>query len=408
VEPYISSPTDYLERVEGFLSVDRTQNPTVLYSTWEKLGDQIIERREFGTYQKPTTYKNFGLKDDAFIDSSKEHIARNIYEYISEHFEEEPTLYALPSKTASELIKTKKGNHLDLSLLLISALKAHEIKADLILINKLSPFSRSYLIPSPNLDQFSSSLVRVTIGDSEWYLDPTSPTLPFGLVPLEKLVEKGFLITPGQSNLIPLSFQFQSGTDLEVTLDLDSLGQLEFRQHLKVTDLTVLAVIESLKAPEDNDAEAEGPTPYKVSFEDHFRKDRYFVADYHLPILQEENGMVLLSPFSFSTFSKNPFTEDTRFYDIEFGFPMNEKMKFSFEIPDGYLLDELPPSASLELEKDGLYFSYQVAEESEKVIIVSELSIQKDAHPAKRYGELKRFFELVSKSLSYPIVLLRQ
>jgi len=405
VEPYIASPTDYLERVEGFLSVDRTQNPTVLYSTWEKLGDQIIDRKEFGSYQKATTYKNFGFKEDVFIDSSKEDIARNIYDYVSENFEEEPTLYPLPSKNVSELLKTKKGNHLDLSLLLISSLKAHDMEAELILINKFSPFSRSYLIPSPNLDQFSSSLVRLQIGDNQWYLDPTNPTLPFGLLPLDKLVQKGFLITPGQSNLISLSHQFQSGTELDVTLGLDSVGQLEFRQHLRVTDLTVLAVIESLKTPENQDAEAEGLAPYKVSFEDHFRKDRYFIADFHLPIRQEENGVVLLQPFSFSSFSKNPFVDEVRLYDIEFGFPMKEKMKFSFEIPEGYLLDEVPPSASMELEKDGLFFKYQVSQEGDKVEIQVELVILRDSHPAKRYGELKRFFEMVSKSLSYPIVL---
>lgn len=407
VEPYISSPTDYLERVEGFLSVDRTQNPTVLYSTWEKLGDQIIDKKEFQSYLKGTSYKNFGLKEDIFIDSSKEKIARNIYEFVSENFEEEPTLYALPSKTVSELLKTKKGNHLDLSLLLISALKEREIKGELILINKLSPFLRSYLIPSPNLDQFSASLVKVQIGDSEWFLDPTDSKLPFGLLPLEKLVEKGFLISPGQSNLIPLAHQYQSGTELEVGLGIDSIGQLEFRQHLKVTDLTVLAVVESLKAPEDRDAEAEGPQPYSVSFEDHFRKDRYLVSKYNLPIRQEENGVVLLEPFSFSLFSTNPFAEDIRLYDIEFGFPMSEKMKFAFEVPEGYLIDEVPPSAKLELEKDGLWFDYQVLQKGQQVVINSELRISQASHPSKRYGELKRFFELVSKSLSYPVVLVK-
>lgn len=407
VEPYISSPVDYLERVEGFLSVDRTQNPTVLYSTWEKLGDQIMDRKEFGSYQKPTTYKNFGFKEDVFIDSSKEEIARNIYEYISENFQEEPTLYALPSKSLSELLKTQKGNHLDLSLLLISALKAFEINGELILINKLTPFSRSYLIPSPNLDQFSSSLVRIRIGESEWYLDPTNPMLPFGLLPLEKLVQKGFLITPGHSSLISLSYQFQSGTELYITLGQDSIGQLEFRQHLKVTDLTVLAVIESLKAPQDMDSEAEGLVPYKVSMEDHFRKERYFVSDFHLPIRSEENGVVLLEPFMFSGFSKNPFLDQVRLYDIEFGFPINERMEFSFKIPEGYQLDEIPTSTSMVLDKDGLSFRYEVSKQDQTFLIQTELVIQKASHPAKRYGELKRFFELVSQSLSYPIVLVK-
>ncbi|MBC6365540.1 DUF3857 domain-containing protein [Algoriphagus sp. AK58] len=408
VEPYISSPMDYLERVEGFLSVDRTQNPTVLYSTWEKLGEQIMARKEYGTYQKPISYKNLGFKEDVFIDSSKEAIARNIYEYISENFEEEPTLYPLPSKGVSELIRTKKGNHMDLNLLLIAALRVREIEAELILINQLSPLSRSYLIPSPNLDQFTSSLVRVKIGEGEWYLDPTDSKLPFGLLPLDKYVEKGFLISSGQSNIIALSHQFQSGTELDVTLGLDSIGQLQFHEHLKMTDLTVLAVMESLKAQVNEELKADGkPEPYNITFEDHFRKDRYFVSNFNLSIREEENGMVVLDPFTFSGFSENPFTDDSRLFDIEFGFPMKEKMKFSFQIPEGYQLDELPQPTTMELEKDGIYFSYLVSQENQIIIIETVLDIRRSSHPAKRYNELKRFFEIVSQALSYPIILMK-
>ena len=44
---------------------------------------------------------------------------------------------------------------------------------------------------------------------------------------------------------------------------------------------------------------------------------------------------------------------------------MSEKMKFAFEVPEGYLIDEVPPSAKLELEKDGLWFDHQVLQEGQ-------------------------------------------
>lgn len=273
IEPYISSPMDYLERVEGFLAVDATRSPATLYSTWQKLGDQIMALKEFGSYRKSVSYKNLGLKEDLFLAESKEAIAKRIYRYISENFTLEPSLYAYPSKSLSELLRSKKGNHLDIHLLLIAALRSYDIYAEPVLVNELHPLKRSFLIPSPNIDQFSSSLVRMKVDDKITLLDATDSTLPFGLLPLRKLVREGFLLKETSSELIDLVYDFDSKTELEISLELDSIGNLAYRESLKLTDLQVLALRDALAV--DRDDETPGDLdPYNVSFEDNFKHER--------------------------------------------------------------------------------------------------------------------------------------
>ncbi len=408
VEPYISSPMDYLERVEGFLAVDATRRPATLYSTWEKLGDQIMDLKEFGSYGKSVSHKKLGFKEDLFLAEGKEAIAKRIYRYVSDNFTLEPSLYAYPSKSLSELLRSKKGNHLDIHLLLIAALRSYGIHAEPVLVNELHPLKRSFLIPSPNIDQFSSSLVRMEVGDKITYLDATDSILPFGLLPLRKLVEKGFLLRKASSELIDLAHDFDSKTELEITLGLDSIGNLEYREKLKLTDLQVLALRDALAI--DRDDEAPGDLdPYNVSFEDHFRDEKFISASYHLPIRGLDGAVVLLDPFTFSAFAVSPFLEQSRVYPLEFGFPVQETMRFVVELPGGYLLDEYPESISLRSDVGDMAFVFDVRLEDETLKITSDLQIQVQGSISRgRYGEIRNFFQIVAEKLSEPVVVVRK
>ncbi|MFT4854858.1 MAG: hypothetical protein ACI9UV_000590 [Algoriphagus sp.] len=63
--------------------------------------------------------------------------------------------------------------------------------------------NRTGLIPSPYLDQFSSSLLRVELDGKVIWLDGTDINLPFGLISPKKLMPQGFVIDGQVSSLIP-------------------------------------------------------------------------------------------------------------------------------------------------------------------------------------------------------------
>lgn len=408
LEPYISSPMDYLERVEGFLAIDATRTPPQLYSTWQSLGDQIMRLKEFSSYDKSVSYKTFGLKEDIFLSESKAAVASKIYDYVSGNFTLEPSLYAFPSKTLSELIRSKKGNHLDIHLLLIAALRRFEIVAEPILVNELSPQSRSFLIPSPNIDQFSSSLVRMVIADDTTYLDATDSRLPFGLIPLRKLVEKGFLLKKERSEIVDLTYDFDSKTDLEVNLGVDSVGNLELREKLTLTDLQVLALLDALAVREDDGA-PDKSEPYNVTFEDRFRDENFILTSYHLPVKEANESVILLDPFTFSGFAISPFLEESRIYPLEFGFPMRETMRFNVELPEGYTLDEYPSSVSIRSDLGDLIFVFDTGLEEGILKITADLQINVEKSISRgRYREVRDFFQIVSEKLSEPIVVIRK
>jgi hypothetical protein len=408
LEPYISSPMDYLERVEGFLAVDATRSPSTMYSTWQALGDQIMELKDYHSYSKDVSYKKLGLKEDIFAGETETELAKNVYRYISSTFTLEPSFYPYPSKSVTDLLRTKKGNHLDIHLLMAAVLRGYGLNAQPVLVNELDPRKRSFLIPSPHIDQFSSSLLGLQLGGKTIYLDATDSKLPFGLVPLEKLVEKGFLLTKSKSSLVDLKFDYDSKMDVDVTLGLDSLGNLEYRNSLILTDLQVLVMLNSLKREEAEEDYSDNQ-PYNIKFEDHFRDEGFIKSAFHLPINGSTDELILLDPFTTSGFAKNPFVDESRTYPLEFGFPISERIQFTVNLPTGYLLDEYPKPVVLKTEVRDMAFSYEVKMEEEELQINSELRIDVNGSVSRgRYQEIRNFFQIVSEKLSEPVVVVRK
>lgn len=403
LEPYISSPLDYLNLVEGFLSYNATLSKPALYSTWENLGDEILSSKEFQSYLKGTSFKKLGFDEDVFIGESKREIAKNIFEFVSSEFIEEPSVFSIPTQTVSDLLRKKTGNHMDINLVLLSILKEYEIDANLVLINQKG-LNRTDLIPSPNLDQFTSSLVRIKIGEEILFLDGTDSKIPFGLIGLRKMVPKGFLLEKKASHLVPIRVSHQSMVDLRVQMGLDSIGQPELRNELQVTDISVLSLLESLNSSKESDFYS-GPEPYLVSVADNFRKERNIRSTYHLPIKDEGTGILLVEPFSFSAFSKNHFTQEERIYPIEFQYPFSETILVSFDLTGGYSVDEYPEPVSVKTSNNELEFDFEVINTADQLILKSTISVNVASVSPRFYYELRKYFNVVSSKLSEPIIL---
>lgn len=401
-EPYISSPVDYMDFVEGFLSYNSLRPNPVLYSTWENLGEELMASKEFKSFSKSTAFKKLGFDFDPFEGGSQLSTAKKIFEFVSENFMLEPSLFSFPTQTLADLIRRKSGNHVDLNLLFISILKSYEIEADLVLIHQIG-MGRTDLIPSPNIDQFTASIVRFKTGDEVHYVDATDPVVPFGLVGLTKMVSRGFLVKSEESSLIPVRIPHQSTLDLKVSFGRDSIGNLDQRHEIKVTDASVLSLLESLKTPDPE--EDMGPDPYLVSVEDNFRQDHYLMSSYHLPVKDEGGSVVILDPFSFSSFSTNLFTDEERKFPIEFQYPFVETITVRLDLPEGFEVDEYPSPISLSMSNNELEFNFEIVDADGIIELRSKMAVNVSSIPAKSYPELQKFFRVVSAKLSEPLVL---
>ncbi|SFA80244.1 hypothetical protein [Algoriphagus aquimarinus] len=400
-EPYILNPLDYLDRVEGFLSTDLTQQNSIVYSTWEELGTQIQSMKAFGSYFKKNSFKKINIEDD-LTGATQLETAKNIYAFVSNQFELMPTVYPLPTQDFNSLLKSKKGNHLDINLLLLVVLQQYGVNANLVMINQKGE-NRTNLIPSPYLDQFSSSLVRVVIEGKLFWLDGTAKDIPFGLISPNKLMPKGFMIDGANSSLIPISLAHTSGFEIEIGLGKDSVNNLVYQNSAKIFGLSVQSLKEiQLNQEQEVDEEY---SAYDVTFEDSFLEKEVVQSIYKLQIKESNDQLMVLTPFEQSIFFDNLFIAETRKYAVEFEYGFSERISFRLDIPEGYELDEYPESKSISMGSNELEFTFQVTDNDGVLTFESKVLVNQSEIPVSKYKDLRRFAIVVSEQLNSPIVL---
>jgi hypothetical protein len=101
----------------------------------------------------------------------------------------------------------------------------------------------------------------------------------------------------------------------------------------------------------------------------------------------------------------NPFKAADRKYPVEMPYVMDYSYIYSMEIPDGYVVDELPKSAKVSLNADQGLFEYIIAKQDNMIQMRCRIRLNKAWFPADDYASLRDFYAYVVKKESEQIVL---
>jgi len=75
------------------------------------------------------------------------------------------------------------------------------------------------------------------------------------------------------------------------------------------------------------------------------------------------------------------------------------------DIPEGYVVDELPKSAKVVFNGDQGYFEYLLAQQGDKIQMRCRVRLNKAQFPPEDYGNLRDFFAFIVKKENEQIVL---
>ena len=105
-----------------------------------------------------------------------------------------------------------------------------------------------------------------------------------------------------------------------------------------------------------------------------------------------------------SAYKENPFKSAERKYPVEMPYVMDETYTLNMEIPNGYVVDELPKSARVSLnDKDGS-FEYLIAKDENGIQLRSRIRLNKATFEPDDYNTLRDFFAYVVKKQNEQIV----
>lgn len=365
---------------------------------------------------------NLRARVQPLIASDPLETAKNIYTKVQSlknlSFEDEPT--AKDKKNPAAVLDAGEGYRRELNRTFIALARAAGLEADAM---RVSPRNEYFFAQNiPNAEQMSSEIAVVVIGDKQYYVDPGTPTAPFGIVSWEKANTPAFRIPrSGRNSQLQLMMvpeqkpeEALSRRVADVRLDGETLtgtvtatysGQEALSRRLSTWGDDDAA---RTKAFED---EAKGwfPDGATVKLKELTGATSHaepLVAKYEVTLANvvSSAGSRTLLPISiFESTSKNPFAPATRTHPVYYHYPRLEQDEVRLTLPATLALATTPPPAKLdagvlkytnETTKDGSVVTFK------RTHTVDVMLVEK-----QHYNSLRNFYSAMVAADQKPLVL---
>lgn len=379
--------------------------------SWSKVTTDLVNNDYFGGL---ITKDNGWLKEiiNPVIGSEKDKtiVARKLFEYVRDNYTCTDHSDWFPNQNLKALVKSRKGAVSEINMLLTALLKHEDIPADPLI---LSTKSNGYPYPLyPILQKYNYIVCRAKPGKDWIYLDASEPNLGFGHLPVrcyngqarvinkeatevdlssdslhEYKVSTVFIINDEKGNLIGSMTQTPGYYESLAVKDyIKEKGQEELKKSIirdfgMEIDVTSFGV-DSVKKPEE---------PVTIHYE--------------FDIKEDKPDIIYFNPLCGEGYKDNPFKSAERFYPVEMPFATDEIFNLQLDIPQGYVVDEMPKPMIVKLnEADEGRFEYLVSKSADNISLRVRLRLNRAYFMPEEYEMLREFFNLVVKKEAEQIV----
>lgn len=313
--------------------------------------------------------------------------------------------------------KAKKGNSAAINLCLVYMLRAAGIRADPLLIGTRDHGApiRSY----PNLGSFNHLICYVDQGEDGLLLDATDSLRPYTLPASRDLNRIGWLLNPNLSRWVEIRVRkFVAMQQVYGAFTFEEDGSLKGELMETASGYTALTYRKNL-------AKWGASTFVKQYLQDYLTPG--MVTSYSLkggdipesPFVLESNivasgfsrvekDRLILQPLLMFAMSQNPMPDQPRYQPLDFGYPYRSTMWFSYQIPAGYEVADLPEKVLVRFPNQEAMFEYKCEVDGEIVNVTSSFLINAPRFSADAYLPLRNIYAKLIEKHAAEIVFRRK
>ncbi|SMD44020.1 Transglutaminase-like superfamily protein [Aquiflexum balticum DSM 16537] len=413
-EPYIDNPMSYATKVEFQLESIQFPNSQrqIITGTWDEMSKELLNDEDFGRHLTKSKFAAdivTELIKDGKTDLEKTNIIMN---HLGDNVKWDGRRGIYPSKALEKVYKEGKGSYAEINLLLTLFLREAGIEAHPIVS---STRDLGFLNPSnPVMYKLNCVTSLVKLEDKEVVLDATDPALPIGFLPINTINMRGWAILPNGSKWVDLvnsSVNVESAIFISKIVDESVLLNVQRNNQGYKSAITKSKII------------SEGNEKHRQSFQDEFKDWELLsltlenVESKESPITEKfelkgtggiifSGDLIYFNPFENMFLSENPFKLDSRVFPIDFIYPQKRQVVFGIEIPEGYVIDEMPKSLINHFADKGIVYSFRIASQGDqKIQIMISYQVNETMYKPSQYKDLREFFDLISQKQKESIVL---
>jgi hypothetical protein len=298
------------------------------------------------------------------------------------------------------------GHEAEINWLFLALARAAGVAADPVQISQRSEYIFDPRLMNPG--QLDTSVVLVSLGGKDVYLDPGTPFTPFGMQPWDRTDARGLRLNAdgGVWVVTPLPDASASRTERRAVLRL-AAGALEGKLTVRYTGLE--ASWRRLQERNEDDTgrrqflekQIESMVPVGIDIKltnnpDWSASDAPLVAefDFRVPGWATSAGHRELLPIGlFGGAERHTFEHATRIQPLYFEFPRQYLDDVAIELPAGWHVDSVPPPHTTDLKV--LLYKSATQNAQQSLRLTRELTITFYEATAQSYEPVQAFFEKV-------------
>jgi hypothetical protein len=412
-EPFIASPKNYMSGLNFELSHYSTKfsfNPIKTATEWEGIDKQFQDNIHFGDQLKKIDFLKAKIARAVAEGTDQLTQARAIYKFIQKSMKWD-SMNASISANVRRALDNRTGDAGDINLTLVAALRAAGINTAPVLISTRDHGSINQLYPS--MSAFDYVIAQVIIDDNTYLLDATDPTLPFGTLPLRDINDKGRVLSSDQPpHWIELTANQTKNSTYLFNLTLQEDGKFKGTLTSRFTGYAAYEKRNAIKKYASTqqyvDNLDEKLTTLKISKSEINNLDSLDLPVTEAFDIEVDAGnadKISFNPYLINRLTENPFKAEDRNYPVDLGMPSDAKIIVNISYPEGYLVENPPPSTHLALPEQGGRFSTTYQSTANSLSLTNTLSLKKAIYTVDEYQQLKELYDKIIEQQKIDIVL---
>jgi len=314
------------------------------------------------------------------------------------------------SNGMKSVFKSKNGNVADINLLLTAMLKHEQIFSYPVILSTREHGFIHEIYPLINRFNYVVSMLRI---DSTTYiLDASERKLGFNKLPQACYNGYARVIAP-EPVLIDLSADsLKERKVTSVFIRNDEKGESVGAYNSELGYFESMSTREKISKKGKEEFEKGIKTAYpaeikvgqvKIDSLNSYDDPIQIHYDLNLKDLETED-IIYFTPLLSEAYKDNYFKAAERFYPVEMPYSFDETYILNMQIPQGYVVDELPKSARVAMNENEGYFEYLIDQRDGMVRLKSRVQLRKANFLPEDYEGLRSFFDYVVKKHAEQIV----
>ncbi|MBB6110322.1 protein of unknown function [Mucilaginibacter lappiensis] len=415
-EPFMGSRSDNSERILfQLLSIKPTNGFTQTYQdSWKKVGENKADDEDFGgqinrklTGEEAIIAKAKGLKTD---DNKISYLFNEVKNTVKWN-----DSYARYTNDGTVKAWDKKiGNSTEINLILTHLLKKSGVKVYPMLV---STRSNGRVNPAyPSFYQFNTTVAYIPVDSNKYYvLDATNKYNIYNQVPNNYLNSFGLYINKDDQvydlaflddkdpvrQIVLINAEIKPEGKMSGTADISSFAYNRVNCIKKYKTDGEKKYIDFLRNDNNNMKIA------SVKFEN-MEVDTLPLQqkmDFNLDLPGADENYIYFNSNLFTNLKTNPFLNENRVTDIDFGYRDNYAITGIFKLPAGYKVDALPKSISMMIPDKSIIFRRIVAEQDGSIMIRLNVDFKQSMYFKENYPEFHEFCKKMYEMLNEQVVL---